>query len=168
MHYIRRLIEEVDHLGPYEEKGAAAMEENKTKIVLRNDTMQIDLQKQEIDLKEIHNRKFLYNPDIGKLLLSAEYGPGFKPVLGVDIEHFVMPAHRDQFICGWVGTSSEYPNGIIHFTPSAHFDTKHKSIYQDYERAFLTLEMFEANGADKDTVIRNFGNVYEQPFQTFF
>lgn len=167
MHYIRRLIEEVDHLGPYEEKGAA-MEENKTKIVLRNDTMQIDLQKQEIDLKEIHNRKFLYNPDIGKLLLSAEYGPGFKPVLGVDIEHFVMPAHRDQFICGWVGTSLEYPNGIIHFTPSAHFDTKHKSIYQDYERAFLTLEMFEANGADKDTVIRNFGNVYEQPFQTFF
>ena len=48
MRYIRRLIEEVDHLGPYKEKGTDVMGQNKTKLRLRNDIMQIDLQKQEI------------------------------------------------------------------------------------------------------------------------
>ena len=73
----------------------------------------------------------------------------------VGVEHAVC----DVFVRGWIGTSKEYTDGVIHFAPSV----SEKNITL-FEKAFDTLEMFKNNGARKNTVVRGLGRAWEQPF----
>lgn len=64
----------------------------------------------------------------------------------------------DDYVRGWVGTSKEYPKGVIHFAPNV--DERNITLF---DRAFDTLEMFRENGAAAETVVRAFGKHWEQP-----
>lgn len=75
-----------------------------------------------------------------------------------DLAHlFINDPEYDKFVKGWFGVSKEYPYGIIHF----HFqgfpeDLLKKPEY--YDRLYLTLKMFQENGAIDQTKVRGIGN----------
>ena len=50
-----------------------------------------------------------------------------------------------------------YPDGVIHFAPN--IDSRNIPLF---EKGFDTLEMFSANGARDKTVVRAFGDKWEQ------
>ena len=69
----------------------------------------------------------------------------------------------DDFVRGWIGTGGGYPKGVIHFAPCVD-----KRYVKLFKRAFDTLEMFRENGALAGTVIRGFGECWEQPLSDIF
>ena len=122
--------------------------------------MCIDTTKQTIDMQQIQNRRFMYNPRIGILVLGFQYAPK-SPLLSSHADELAgvgFVKNYDEFVRGWIGTGRSYPNGVIHFAPCV--DSRNISLF---DKAFHTLEMFKENGALADTVIRGFGNRWEQP-----
>lgn len=122
--------------------------------------MCIDTTKQTIDMQQIQNRRFMYNPRTGILVLGFQYAPK-SHLLSSHADELAgagITRDYDSFVRGWVGTGRNYPKGVIHFAPCV--DSRNISLL---DRAFHTLEMFKENGALADTVIRGFGNRWEQP-----
>lgn len=132
----------------------------KEKIEISKDIMRIDTFTQSIDMQQIENRRFLFNPRTGVLILGCQY----KETSAVNASHAVELADAgitkdfDDFVRGWIGTGGDYPKGVIHFAPCV--DERNPSLF---DRAFDTLEMFRENGALTQTVIRGFGKCWEQP-----
>ena len=60
-----------------------------------------------------------------------------------------------------MGTGRHYADGVIHFAPN--IDSKNISLF---EKGFDTLEMFSSNGARDKTVVRAFGDKWEQPLSS--
>lgn len=122
--------------------------------------MCIDTSKQVIDIQQIHNRRFLYNPRTGILVLGFQYAP--KSLLlsshAAELADAGITKDFDDFVRGWIGTGGDYPKGVIHFAPCV--DSKNISLFN---QAFDTLEMFRENGALAGTVVRGFGSRWEQP-----
>ena len=123
--------------------------------------MRIDTGKQAIDMQQIDNRRFLYNPKTNVLVLGRQY----KETSLTNSSHAGELAQAgitegyDDFVKGWIGTGGSYPNGVIHFAPSVNTASP-----ELFDQAFDTLEMFRENGAKELTVIRGFGSQWEQPF----
>ena len=69
----------------------------------------------------------------------------------------------DDFVRGWIGTGGGYPKGVIHFAPCVD-----KRNIKLFDRAFDTLKMFQENGALAGTVVRGFGERWEQPLSDIF
>lgn len=125
-----------------------------------------DLNKMQIDLLTIENRRFMYHSD-GILILGAEdvakrsrglskshaeeYGEA-----GRLIEQTLPPF--DEFVRGWIGVGKHYPDGIIHFAP--HIPSS-CGLY--FNTAFDFIEMTLKNGFNKKSVLRGFGKVWERP-----
>lgn len=132
----------------------------KEKIEISADIMRIDTLTQAIDMQQIDNRRFLFNPRAGVLVLGRQY----KETSLVNASHAVELAEAgitkdfDDFVRGWIGTGGDYPKGVIHFAPCV--DERNTDLFG---RAFDTLEMFRKNGALAQTVIRGFGKHWEQP-----
>lgn len=122
--------------------------------------MRIDTRRQTIDMRQIDNRRFLYNPKTAVLVLGRQYGKarGLPASHAVELAGAGITKDFDDFVRGWIGTSRSYPQGIIHFAPCV--DEKNTALF---DRVFDTLEMFRENGALAGTVIRGFGNRWEQP-----
>lgn len=130
------------------------------KIAIQKGIMCIDTTQQSIDMQQIQNRRFLYNPRTGILVLGYQYAPR-SPLLSSHADELAgagITKDYDDFVRGWIGTGRNYPKGVIHFTPSV--DERCVSLF---DRAFSTLEMFQENGALADTVIRGFGKRWERP-----
>ncbi len=129
------------------------------KIPIVPEIMRIDTRTQAIDMQQIDNRRFLFNPKTGVLVLGRQY----QETSLVNASHAVELADAgitkdfDDFVRGWIGTGRNYPKGVIHFAPCDRF-RKHF-----FDRAFDTLEMFRENGALAGTVVRGFGSRWEQP-----
>jgi len=132
--------------------------------------MNIDTISYSFDMQKIQNRRFMFNPDTGTLIL------GFQCVGNVlDNGKILNASHAeehgesgtqepyDDFIRGWVGTGGKYRNGIVHFAPP--LDRQHIALF---EKAFDTLLMFKQNEANEKTIIRGFGGVWEQPLSNIF
>ncbi len=132
----------------------------KEKIEIAADIMRIDTFIQAIDMQQIDNRRFLFNPRTGVLVLGRQY----KETSVVNASHAVELADAgitkdfDDFVKGWIGTGGAYPKGVIHFVPCV--DERNAGLF---DRAFDTLEMFRENGALAQTIIRGFGKRWEQP-----
>lgn len=130
------------------------------KIPIVPEIMRIDTRTQAIDMQQIDNRRFMFNPKTGVLVLGRQY----KETSLVNASHAVELADAgitkgfDDFVRGWIGAGGDYPKGVIHFAPCV--DSGNISLF---DRAFDTLEMFRENGALAGTVIRGFGNRWEQP-----
>lgn len=131
------------------------------KLPIVSTVMRIDADKESIDIRQIQNRRFMYDPDTATLILGRQYGK----VKGVPSSHAEELADAgitegyDKYVRGWVGAGRGYPYGVIHFTPCID----EQSSSARFERAFDTLEMFRENGAVPDTLVRGFGRQWEQP-----
>ena len=132
-------------------------------IAITKEIMRIDTRTQAIDMQQIDNRRFLYNPDTGVLVLGRQYAAASL----TDSSHAVELADAgitkdfDDFVRGWIGTGGNYPYGVIHFAPNV--DERCADLF---DRAYSTLEMFRENGALADTVLRGFGNRWERPIRS--
>lgn len=123
--------------------------------------MLVDTKQDAFDMQRIKNRRFMFSPQTGELILGKQYR-GRQLYQSHAEEHADSKAAApfDSFIRGWIGTGGEYPQGVIHFAPA--IDSRNTELF---DRAFDTLEMFRANGARGGTVIRGFGEQWEQPLQ---
>ena len=122
--------------------------------------MLIDTKNQRFNMQRIENRRFMYSPTTGVLLLGAQYPPSRK-IIGShadDLSNAGINSGYDDYVRGWVGTGKGYPHGVIHFAPNVV-----DSNFELYHRAFDTLEMFAQNGAVASTLVRAFGSRWEQP-----
>ena len=121
--------------------------------------MRIDTNSYSFNIQQIENRRFMFNPQTGTLILGFQYS-GRKLISSHADEHIAANTGEafDNFIRGWVGTGRSYKDGVIHFAPGISATN-----IQMFEKGFDTLEMFAENGANKNTVVRAFGEVWEQP-----
>ena len=121
--------------------------------------MRIDTGTQTVDMQQIDNRRFMFDPDTGILVLGRQYAETnlVNSSHAAELAGAGITKNFDHFIRGWIGTGGDYPKGIIHFAPCV--DARNIKLF---ERAFDTLEMFRNNGALAGTVIRGFGNRWEQ------
>lgn len=125
-----------------------------------------DLQKENVDLMTIQNRRFMYHPD-GILILGAEDTTrktrgvlkSHAEEYGIATEKFALflPPY-DEFVRGWIGVGKHYPDGIIHFAPHV------PSMCGPYfEAAFDFIEQAARNGFGGQCMLRGFGEVWERP-----
>lgn len=122
--------------------------------------MLIDTATKSFDMQEIDNRRFMYEPKAGVLILGRQYGKtsGLPGSHAEDLAKAGITIGYDDYVRGWVGTGKGYPHGVIHFSPNV--DERNIKLF---DRAFSTLEMFKENGAVPETVVRAFGKRWEQP-----
>ncbi|MBQ9680605.1 MAG: hypothetical protein IJV48_07985 [Ruminococcus sp.] len=120
----------------------------------------INTKNQTFNMQEIDNRRFMFNPKTGILLLGSQLPPSRK-IRGShaeDLSNAGIYCGYDDYVRGWVGVGKDYPHGVIHFAPNV--DDRNTELYN---RAFDTLEMFAQNGAEAETVVRALGKRWEQP-----
>ena len=123
--------------------------------------MRIDTRREYFNMLHIDNRRFMFNPQKGTLILGYPY-KGKKIVSSHAEEHANADTGEpyDLFLRGWIGTDKRnYKYGVIHFAPCISSDNAVM-----FSKGFDTLEMFKENGADNKTVVRGFGRIWEQPF----
>ena len=110
-------------------------------------------------MQAIQNRRFMFSPQTGELIIGRQYR-GNALVKSHAEEHGESGAKApfDSFLRGWIGTGKQYKDGVIHFAPAIDASNP-----EQFDRAFSTVEMFARNGANGKTVIRGFGDVWEQP-----
>ena len=135
--------------------------QNKPKAELTAALMLLDPRSMSFDMREIDNRRFMFSPQAGELILGRQYRGGQLYKSHAE-EHFDSGAKApfDSFIRGWIGTGRDYPDGVIHFAPNIGTDN-----ITAFDNAFSTLQMFSENGAAGDTVVRGFGRKWEQPLK---
>ena len=135
--------------------------QNKPKAELTAALMLLDTRSMSFDMREIDNRRFMFSPQAGELILGRQYRGGQLYKSHAE-EHFDSGAKApfDSFIRGWIGTGRDYPDGVIHFAPNIGTDN-----ITAFDNAFSTLQMFSENGAAGDTVVRGFGRKWEQPLK---
>lgn len=128
-------------------------------LEISNGLMLIDTNHTAFDMQAIQNRRFMFSPQTGELILGRQYR-GNALVKSHAEEHGESGAKApfDSFLRGWIGTGKQYKDGVIHFTPAIDASNP-----EQFDRAFSTVEMFARNGANGKTVIRGFGDVWEQP-----
>lgn len=137
------------------------MDDGRVYLPLSREVMKIDTRTQAIDMQQIENRRFLFNPHTAVLVLGRQY----KETSIVNASHAVELAEAgitkgfDEFERGWIGTGGAYPHGVIHFAP---YIDKQSPIAR-FNRAFDTLQMFRANGARGQTIVRGVCDPWEQP-----
>ena len=134
--------------------------EQKIPVEIKDSLMLIDTATRRFDMRDIDNRRFMYEPKTGVLILGEQYGKvkGLPGSHAEDLAKAGITAGYDDYVRGWVGPGREYPKGVIHFAPN--MDEKNIALFN---RAFDTLEMFRENGAGAETVVRAFGKRWEQP-----
>ena len=106
--------------------------------------MLIDTGRLSFDMQRIENRRFMFSPQTGELILGRQYKGGQLRRSHAE-EYFDSGAKAtfDSFVRGWVGTGKEYKNGVIHFAPNISADN-----IPAFEQAFSTLAMFNENHAN--------------------
>ena len=129
------------------------------KITLENRLLMIDTNTVSFDMQEIENRRFMYSTDSCELIIGEQY-KGNDLIASHAEEHGKAGAKApfDNFIRGWIGTGKGYKDGVIHFAPPINTHNIDR-----FNHGFSTLEMFSANGANSRTIIRGFGDRWEQP-----
>ena len=135
------------------------------KAAVTKELMRIDTRRQMIDMQQIDNRRFMYNPTAGILVLGYQHAATSTMVSSHanELADAGITKGYDDFVRGWIGTGGEYPKGMIHFAPCV--DGRNIKLFN---QAFDTLEMFKENGALAETVVRGFGERWEQPLSDIF
>lgn len=114
------------------------------KTAITKELMRIDTRRQVIDIQQIDNRRFMYNPKTGILVLGYQYAATSTMVSSHanELADAGITKGYDDFVRGWIGTGGGYPKGVIHFAPCV--DKRNITLF---DRAFDTLKMFQENGA---------------------
>jgi hypothetical protein len=107
----------------------------RTKRKVEKSLMVVDTKREIIDILQITNRRFMYNPQTGILILGDEaYG---KSIAGSHAQEFYDSQAGgcfDDYLRGWIGTSKSYPRGVIHFAPAV--------IMEQFDRGVETIPLF--------------------------
>ncbi len=122
--------------------------------------MVIHTDKEQISIRNICNRRFMFDPQKAILVLGRQYRQRNHVVSShaQELADAGITDQYDSFLRGWVGASKRDPYGVIHFAP--HVPANNVALF---ERGFDTLQMFAENGASSQTLIRGFGRQWEQP-----
>ena len=122
----------------------------RTKRQVEKILMVIDVKREIIDILQITNRRFMYNPQTGTLILGDEiYG---KTICS---SHSQEEGRFDDYLRGWIGVSKSYPHGIVHFAPAVSME--------QFDCGFDALQMFaRLEGVNEDTIVRGFCTMPEQ------
>lgn len=114
--------------------------------------MVINVRREIIDVLRITNRCFMYDPQTGILLLGDEiYGKSIRSSHAQEFHESKAGGSFDDYLRGWIGTSRQYPRGIVHFAPAVSME--------QFDRGFDTLQMFaRLEGINGDTIVRGFCN----------
>lgn len=128
----------------------------RTKREIGTPLMVINIKQEIIDILQIANRRFMYNPKIGILILGDEmYGKNICSSHSQEFYVLKADGHFDDYLRGWIGVSKGYPHGIIHFAPAV--------IMEQFDRGFDALQMFAGlEGVNGDTIVRGFCTLPEQ------
>ena len=135
------------------------------KTSITKELMRINTRRQIIDIQQIDNRRFMYNPKTGILVLGYQYAATSTLISSHanELAEAGITKGYDDFVRGWIGTGGDYPVGVIHFAPSV--DARNIELFN---QAFDTLKMFQESGALAGTMIRGFGERWEQPLSDIF
>ena len=129
-------------------------------IIAQREATVANLRLEQVDLKNVGNRRFMYNPKTGTLLLGDE--DRIRNRRGHDGSHAEefhdagIQENFDDFVRGWLGYNSrQYRHGIIHFAPNICEAT--------FDQGFDTLTAFaDQLRIDGKTKILNFVKYGEQ------
>lgn len=118
--------------------------------------MVIDTRFEYINIRDIKNRRFMFNPRTGTLILGDEkYGKTF---MGSHAEEFYSSGVfglYDDYLRGWIGTGGCYRSGVVHFAPAIERST--------FDQGFDALKMFSRlEGITARTIVRGFYGVWEE------
>lgn len=128
-------------------------------IEIANDLLLINANHTSFDMQVIQNRRFMFSPQTGELILGRQYRSNtLVKSHAEEYEESGVKAPFDSFLRGWIGTGKQYKDGVIHFAPAIDASNP-----EQFDRAFSTVKMFARNGANGKTIIRGFGDVWEQP-----
>ena len=132
--------------------------EQKIVITAHEQSLVTDLKKHQVDLHNIKNRRFMFNPNTGTFFLGKEDRLRKKHD-GSHSEEFhdaAIQENFDDFVRGWIGyNKSDYKHGIIHFAPNICEAT--------FGEGYDTLVMFASQlGIDAKTQVRGFIRYGEQ------
>lgn len=127
----------------------------RTERQVEKSLMVVNVRWEIIDVLRITNRRFMYDPQTGILLLGDEtYGKSIRSSHAQEFHDSQAGGRFDDYLRGWVGTSRQYPRGIVHFAPAVSME--------QFNREFDTLLMFaRLEGINGDTVVRGFCNLPE-------
>lgn len=117
--------------------------------------MVVNVRLEIIDALRITNRRFMYDPQTGILLLGDEtYGKSVRSSHAQEFHDSQAGGCFDDYLRGWIGTSRQYPRGIVHFAPAVSME--------QFDRGFDTLQMFaRLEGINGDTIVRGFCSLTE-------
>ncbi len=130
----------------------------------------VNLAKDQVDLAQIKNRRFMYHPE-GWLILGAEDVVSCKKdgLLKSHAEEYYEASSMeelppfDEFVRGWIGVGGAYKDGIVHFAP--HIPSRDIGLF---EKAFDFVETVLKNGFGDKAVLRGFPGAWEQTVSDVF
>jgi len=114
------------------------------------------------NIKEIDNKRFIYNPITKELVLGSSKNNGIDGDFEEDYESVRARGSFKDTITGWVGTSKHYTDGIIHFAPPILKETMIE-YPEEKDKVYKTIEHFKKHGATNNTIVRNCVKMGEQP-----
>ena len=78
--------------------------------------MRIDTRTQAVDMQQIDNRRFMFDPVTGILVLGRQYVVTslMNSSHAAELADAGITEGFDKFVRGWIGTGGEYPKGVIH------------------------------------------------------
>ena len=129
-------------------------------VIAGREPMVANLRLEQVDFKNVGNRRFMFNPKTGTLLLGSEdIEKGSREMRSSHAEEFHdagITENFDDFVRGWLGYNSrQYRHGIIHFAPNICEAT--------FDQGFDTLTAFASQlRIDGKTKILNFVKYGEQ------
>ncbi|WP_347037657.1 MULTISPECIES: hypothetical protein [Bacteroidaceae] len=128
----------------------------RTKRQVEKILMVIDVKREIIDILQITNRRFMYNPQTGTLILGDEmYGKSICSSHAQEFYASKAEGRFDDYLRGWIGVSKSYPHGIVHFASAVSME--------QFDCGFDALQMFaRLEGVNGDTIVRGFCTMPEQ------
>ena len=107
----------------------------RTKRQVEKILMVNDVKREIIDILQITNRRFMYNPQTGTLILGDEmYGKSICSSHAQEFHASQAEGRFDDYLRGWIGVSKSYPHGIVHFAPAVSME--------QFDCGFDALQMF--------------------------
>ena len=85
-------------------------------IPITDSIMRIDTSRNNFNMQDIENRRFMFNPKTATLILGYQYRNG--ELVSSHADEYASAGTGelfDDFVRGWIGTSKEYTDGVIHF-----------------------------------------------------
>ena len=90
----------------------------RTQRQVEKSLMVVHVEREIIDILRITNRRFMYSPQTGTLILGDEmYGKSIGSSHAQEFHASGAEGCFDDYLRGWIGTSKNYSRRIVHFAP---------------------------------------------------